>query len=57
MDYKFFYLLLQAMELLEKQSQLIKVLESQRDYAIDVAKRANETTKMAVDAYQKVIER
>ena len=48
----YFFLLLEAMELLERQRKLITVLEGQRDKAIELARTANDTTERMIELYQ-----
>lgn len=48
-DFLMFLMLLDALDLLERQSILIERLSQQRDDAIALAKRANEVTRIALD--------
>ena len=49
---EYFFLLLEALDLLDRQSRLITKLETQRDTAIQLAKTANDTTERMIELYQ-----
>lgn len=47
-DFLMFLMLVDALELLERQSVLINKLAAQRDQALEIAKQANRVTELAL---------